>query len=198
MSSGGTSLPFAEAYDLARHASEEITPLVVRMKAVGSLRRKSRHVGDIEFICEPRMVEADLFGTMAPDIAPVRAAMERLGTWVKGAERMMQITDFHGVPGLKLELYLVHPPAQWGSQLAIRTGPWELGREVMRRMQQFGFGHNDGHAYRISDSALVPTPDEADFFSLARLPLMAPELRDEFAEQLTRTQRAERAKYARR
>ena len=101
--STGTSLPWDEAYVLAKTAANQLRPHVVRLKAVGSLRRRRPCVGDIEFLAEPVMVEADLFGSLAPDVAPIREVLEQLGTWVKGGERMMQITNFYGLPGLKLE-----------------------------------------------------------------------------------------------
>lgn len=191
--SDGSLLPWADAYALAEHAAEVLRPHVQRLKAVGSLRRRRPYVRDIEFLAEPRMVVDDLFGNMAPDVAPIRAALEQLGTWVKGAERMMQITDLGGRVGLKCELYLVHPPAQWGSLLAIRTGPYELGRHAVTRMRERGFRHDGGRVLRGSE--VIPTPTEEDFFAAAWLPCLAPHLRDEFAQQLE-AQSAERRFHA--
>jgi DNA polymerase/3'-5' exonuclease PolX len=181
--SAGASMPWAEAYALAEHAAARLRPHVVRLKAVGSLRRRRERCNDLEFLAEPRMVEADLFGTMAPDLGGLRAALLELGTWVKGGERMMQITDFNGRAGLKLEIYLCHPPAQWGSLLAIRTGPYELGREAVTRMRERGVRHEDG---RVVDQRgnVIPTPTEEAFFGLAGLPCLAPNQRDQFAGEL--------------
>ena len=187
--STGTKLPWDEAYALAEAAANQLRPHVVRLKAVGSLRRRRPEVGDIEFLAEPFMEPSDLFGSLAPDVAPVRKVLEQLGTWVKGGERQMQITDLDGREGLKLELYLVHPPAQWGSLLAIRTGPWELGRHAVTLMRQRGLRHEDGRV--LKGRELVPTPTEQDFFAAAGLPLIEPHLRDEFAQQVGAVTRAE-------
>lgn len=182
--STGKPLPFREAYGLAEDVAAELRPLVVRLKAGGSLRRRRPHVSDIEFVAEPRMVEVDLFGAMAPVVDPIRKRLEELGTWVKGADRMMQITDLFGRPGLKCEVYLVHPPAQWGSQLAIRTGPWELGRHAVTVMRDRGYRHDEGHAIEISTDRTVPTPTEEDFFALAGLPCWPPSRRDDLIARI--------------
>ena len=179
--STGTSLLWDEAYALAEAVANQLRPHVLRLKAVGSLRRRRPYVGDLEFLAEPRMEPSDLFGSLAPDVAPVRKVLEELGTWVKGGERMMQITDFDGREGFKLEVYLAHPPAQWGSLLAIRTGPYELGRHAVTIMRQRGFRHDGGRV--LKGDELVPTPTEQDFFAAAGLPLIEPHLRDDFAEQ---------------
>lgn len=176
--STGTALSWEEAYRLAEDVSKELRPHVVRIKAAGSLRRRRPTCGDLEFVVEPHMAAADLFGTLAPVVAPIRAALEQLGTWVKGGERMMQVTDLLGRNGLKCEVYLCHPPAQWGSILAIRTGPYELGRHAVTVMQKFGFKHDEGHAVEVKTGATVATPTEEAFFRLAGLPCWAPAYRD--------------------
>lgn len=161
--STGSRLPWDEAYRLAGEVSRELVPHVVRVKAAGSLRRKRPEVGDLEFVAEPRMVTADLFGAVVADVNPIRKALEELGTWVKGAERMMQITDVLGRRGLNCEVNLVHPPAQWGSILAIRTGPYDLGRYAVTAMQKRGYRHERGHEGRNGDWDIemsAPVPPE--------------------------------------
>ncbi len=181
--STGRLVPFAEAYVLAEHASQHLSRHVVRLKAVGSVRRRRDFVGDLEFLVEPRMIDADLFGTKAPDVEPLKAALLQLGTWVKGGTRQMVITDFNGREGLKLELYLCHPPAQWGSLLAIRTGPWELSREAVSKMRALGRRHVDGHVLNAGGET-TPTPTEEAFFAAAGLPCLPPRARDQFAGEL--------------
>ncbi len=137
-------VPFAEAYVLAKHASQVLAPHVVRMKAVGSIRRRREFVGDLEFLVEPRMSAIDLFGKLAPELEALKGALLCLGTWVKGADRQMVITDFNGRKGLKLELYIVHPPASWGTLLAIRTGPLEVSREAVTKLREKGLRSEGG------------------------------------------------------
>ena len=183
MSIGGR-IPFEDAYQLGQEAAEQLRPTVEYLKAVGSLRRRRTKVGDIEFLARPRS-SPDLFGGAATiHLLEVQAAMRTLGKWRKGGSRMMQITDLLGRDGTRLELYLVHPggcmcrdcspygPAAWGSMLAIRTGPEELGRYCVTRMRKLGSG------------VVVPTDTEEDFFELAGVPCLPPRLRDDQAEGL--------------
>lgn len=181
----GTKLPWAEAYDLAKNVAAELEGAVARSKCVGSLRRKRREVGDIEFVVEPHYQE-DLVGDRYPIIDSIQVVLEEVGTWVKGKHRMMQVSDLFGVEGVQLDLYIVLEPAQWGSIVAIRTGPAELGKHVMWKMRDFGFRHRQGHAERIETGEIVPTPEEEDFFALANVPCVAPAKRDALLQSLQR------------
>lgn len=182
--SSARGLPFAEAYRLAEQVAEQLRPHAIRLKAAGSLRRRRPTCGDIEFVIEPPMVAVDLFGTCAPLVAPIRAALEELGVWIKGGDRMMQIEHVLGVEGLKCECYLSHPPAQFGSILAIRTGPYELGRHAMMELRRRGYAHEGGHVVELSTGNIIPTPEEEDFFRLAGLPHWAPVHRDNLYTRL--------------
>lgn len=65
----------------------------------------------------------------------------------------------------------------WGSILAIRTGPADLGQLVVTRMKAFGFSHAEGYAHDMHGN-LVLTESEAQFFALAGLPCLPPSQRD--------------------
>lgn len=181
----GYRLSFDAAYDFAKNAAEVLAPTVEVLKCVGSVRRRRQTVGDIEFLARPWFTE-DLLGERSPDIEPVKAALLELGTWVQGQSRALRITDLLGERGLRLELYLVHPPSAWGSQLAIRTGPGDLGKYVVTKMREFGYRHDAGHAERIDTGEIVPTDTEEQFFALAQVPCVPPHERDELAAQLWR------------
>lgn len=192
----GARMAFAEAYQLGAEAAERLRPALDFLKAVGSLRRKKLTVGDIEFLARPHS-SPDLFGGATTiHLAEVRNAMQQIGTWVKGGPRMMQITDLLGREGTRLELYLVHPggcmcrdcspwgPSAWGSMLAIRTGPEDLGRYCVTRMRAKGFRHEHGHVRQIGTEELIPTDTEEAFFEIAGVQCLAPRLRDDQAASL--------------
>lgn len=183
----GTRIPWDEAYEIARQVSHKLEPAVQRSKCAGSIRRRRPDIGDVEFVIEPHY-QADLVGGRYPIIDEIQKVADELGTWVKGANKMMQVTDLLGHEGLKLDLYLVIEPAQWGSILAIRTGPWKLGKYVVSKMREHGYRHRNGHAERIRGDELVPTPEEKDFFALAEVPCVAPAKRDGLLESLKRRQ----------
>lgn len=178
--SDGRRIPFDEAFTLAKKVAAELRPVVVRSKAVGSLRRRKPHVSDIEFVVEPKMVPSDLFGNKTPRVEPVRKVLQEIGTWIKGGERYMAVTDLYGADGVRLDVFLVSPPAQWGSQVAIRTGPADLGKHCMVKLKENGMRHTDGHVEKVGGE-LVPTPDEKDFFRLAGVKYVPPARRDSLA-----------------
>lgn len=194
--SGGTRLTFQDAYGLAEKVSKLLDPTVVRLKVVGSLRRRRTTIGDLEFLARPPS-SPDLFdGPSIVHTEYVRAVMEGLGKWIKGGPRMMQITDLLGREGVHLELYLVHPPAcgckdcrpwgpaAWGSMLAIRTGPEELSKYVVTVMRERGLYHDLGQVRKAKTKELVPTETEEEFFELAGVECVPPSRREAQAAQL--------------
>ena len=183
--STGLLIPWEDAMVMAAEVVQQLKPHVVRMKAAGSLRRRRPQVSDIEFVVEPRMVQVDLFGAEGPDLREIKRRLLEMGEWVKGGERMMQITDLLGRQGAKLDVYLVHPPAEWGSILAIRTGPASLGQYVVTKMRNFGYQHAGGRVVKQGTGEDVPTPTEEDFFALAELPCLKPRQRDDQLKALT-------------
>lgn len=174
----GTRIPWEDAYALAADVAEDLAPVVVRSKAVGSLRRRSRSVGDLEFLVEPRMIDADLFGGKKAHVEPIRAVAEKVGTVVKGGDRMIQVTNLYGAPDVTLDLYIVRPPANWYCLLAIRTGPWELGKHAVTLLRDHGLRHEGGRILR-RDGSEYPVESEVDFFEAAGLPFLPPHLRDD-------------------
>ncbi len=176
--SSGPKLPFAEALEVARHLTEDLRPVVIRSKVAGSLRRRKEEVGDIELVVEPQLGVADLFGRRAPDLEMIRGVVEQWGNLRKAGDRMIQVTNVYGREGLTVDLFLVHPPAQWGSILAIRTGPSDLSRLAVTLMRDRGFRHRAGFAVDVATSEPVPTPTEDGFFQLVGLPCLPPARRD--------------------
>lgn len=179
--SPGHRLLWGEAYAIASEVAAHLEPWCARLKCVGSVRRRRPECGDIEFVAEPPASE-DLLGQKTPLVEPIRAAVQELGDWVKGGDRMMQVTDLMGRHGLKLEVYLVSPPASWGSILAIRTGPADLGKYVVTRCREKGYVHSQGFAKR--SGVQIPTDTEEQFFALADVPCVPPHERDALAERL--------------
>lgn len=183
MSVGGL-IPFEDAYRLAEQAAADLAPTLEQLKAVGSLRRKRPQVGDIEFLARPFFQEDLLGGEAQPLLDDVRRVLHEIGRWIQGGDRAMRIGDLYGNEGVRLELYLVHPPAAWGSMLAIRTGPADLGKYCVSAMKRRGFYHDSGHARRLGTHEVVPTETEEQFFELAGVPCLRPMHRDQQAAKL--------------
>lgn len=181
--SAGPKFNRKRALAVAEEVRKYLAPTVERIELAGSLRRGRERVGDVEFVAVPK-VEPTLFGDGGPDLERIRYALVGLGRWVKGGDRMMQVTDVLGRLGLKLELYLVSPPAQWGSIFAIRTGPAPLGQACVSRMIPRGLRHRSGRVVVGATGETIPTPTEEDFFRLADVPYVPPEDRDLLAKRV--------------
>jgi len=175
--SAGTRIPWDTAYELAEQVAARLEPVTARRKCVGSVRRRRLHVGDVEFVAEP-LVDEDLLGNRTPAIEPIRRVMLELGTWVKGGERMMQVTDLLGREGVKLDLYLVHKPATWGALLAIRTGPAKLGEYVVTVCRRNRIRVENGRAVHMDTGEQIPTDTEEQFFAIADVEWRPPHKRD--------------------
>lgn len=182
--STGQRLPFDQALKLAGQLVEELRPVVKRVKVAGSLRRRRPDVGDIELVVEPELYATDLFGGVGPDLNQIRYIARSWGALRRNGDRQIQVAGVKGLDGFTVELYLVHPPAQWGSILAIRTGPADLGRIAMGRLLGLGYKHQEGFVLRTSDRRLMPTPEEEDFFRFAQLECRPPAQREAYAREL--------------
>jgi hypothetical protein len=90
----------------------------------------------------------------------------------------MVITDLLGRPGVRLDLYLAHPPSSFAVLLAIRTGPADLGRYVVTHCKSHGYRVENGHAMTLDRSEVIPTETEEAFFALAGVECLPPPQRD--------------------
>lgn len=166
-------IPWADAAVIAEQLHGELLEVAARVKTVGSVRRRRPEVKDIELLVEPRDQVAGLFGETAPDIDSIRAVLAPHGRFLKNGQRYIQLER---PDGLKIDVFLCHPPAEWGSLLAIRTGPAELGQWAVTRLRQRGYRHLAGHV-QDERGRVLPTPSEEEFFRLAGLPCLPPSRR---------------------
>lgn len=181
MSQGGP-FAFSVALDWARTLVEDLAPVVARVKVAGSLRRRREWVRDIELVVEPKLITVpglDLFSgpQQAPDIDSIRKVIGEWGTIAKGGDRYIQVMHVLGIRDLKVDVFLAHAPASWGSLLAIRTGPSALAKEAVTRMKRYGRYHVDGRVLVAATSEEFPTPTEEEFFAAAGLRMVAPHRR---------------------
>lgn len=174
--STGRKLLLADADRAVAKVRDQLSPLVKRIEVVGSVRRRQTRVGDIEFLAEP-FLEEGLFEQGAPIVEPVKSALLTIGTWSRGGDRMMQITDAFGLTDFKVEVYIQHAPATWGVLHAVRTGPWELGHYLMTVLKERSYRVQRGHVLTRSGE-LVPTETEEQFFALADVECKPPNERD--------------------
>lgn len=160
----------------------------VQIEIAGSIRRRARWVHDVEIVVEPLLEavpEQDLFGE-----TQVRRYHSRLDDALDELQEGLALRSFPGSKhgerfrqfavaptGIKLDLFIVRPPAQWGSTLAIRTGPAHYSHWLVTQRRQGGGmpGHlrqRDGALW--AGERLVETPTEASYFAALGLEMPEP------------------------
>lgn len=161
---------------LAELAIERLSPYVDRAEIAGSIRRGVELPKDIEVVVIPSCISDDLFGDEERfTIREITDACWGMGRVLKSGTRYVQVDQVLGSP-YRLDLFLVHPPAEWGTILAIRTGPAPFSQELVTRIRGRLWRCVDGHV--VDDRGkVVPTPEEEDFFHAAQTPWVPPEAR---------------------
>ena len=173
----GEAWPLQQAYDLAVRLLAALEPYSQRIHIAGSVRRRKPWVRDIEIVLEPRVYEQpDLFGRQvqvldALDDFPWR----KWGQPVKNGPRYKQLRLHR--PAIKVDLFIVRPPAQFGYLFALRTGPAAFSRALVTPRRYGGLMPDDlqarGGAY-LRRGEVVPTPLESDVFDLLGLEWVPP------------------------
>lgn len=168
--SEGKRYLLADAEAIAAKYIGLLAPVCSRLMVAGSIRRRKPEVGDIEICCIPN---------------PDTVFFPLLGKVIKDGPRFKQ---YELEEGIKLDLFIVLPPAEWGVLYTIRTGPPEFSRKIVTQRNKGGLLPNfmavkdgalwrgGGKGYTIGDQK-IPTPEETDFFQAIGLDWIKPEKR---------------------
>lgn len=159
-------------------------PEFTRVCVAGSIRRMKPEVKDIEIVAKVQWCPAvDMLGYRRG----VELPFERLNIGeilgaketIKNGKRYKQFD----LGDIKLDLFLVYPPAEWGVLYTIRTGPAGFSRMCVTSESMGGYlksgyfvkgGALHKNAYR-DESELVATPEEKDVFDYLRIDYLEPE-----------------------
>ena len=181
---GRGELLYEQAYVLATRVCKEIKHLVGRVAVAGSIRRCKQTVGDIEIVAEAKMLPAFFEDAdPVPNLAPLHDKMSEISDDWTGGSRYIKARNIYGEENADLDLFLVYPPAQWGSLLAIRTGPARFSHNMMRRLRLRGYQHKQGHIEVIETGEILSTDTEEEFFKHCGLDYIAPSLRDQYYDR---------------
>lgn len=165
----------SKAKRTAEYLVERMRPACYRVEIAGSIRRRKPVVHDIEIVVEP-YVDAlpNLLGEVAvyhSRLDDVLADLLEEGGlhWFAGAKVGERLKQFHALEanGIKVDLFIVRPPAQWGSIFAIRTGPAHYSHWLVTPKRQGGampsyLVQRDGGLYE--GDRLIETPTEESYF----------------------------------
>lgn len=164
---------YARMKRIADSIEVSISKHVKRLLLVGSLGRREGYAEDIDILVEPVSTNS---------IEGIRAVLKDIGEWKKGADRQMTVKNvFHS--GVQLDLFLCHPPAQWGVLTAVRLNPIPLviyGKQVI---DDKGYIRGGGTIHdEHGDELHLPT--EREWFDLIDIPFSFPEKRWELVRDL--------------
>lgn len=188
--------PLERALALAQKLEAALKPACARTLIVGSVRREKAWVKDVELVVEAegsrqKAVGGKQLGLLdeagaGESLEAVLARLVESGALRAGDKNGEKYKNFfvNAAPilaspaqagegngaaewgELKLDLFIVRPPAQWGAIVAIRTGPADFSKWLVT---QYPYGAMP-HGMKMEGGALwkfgklVETPTEEDFF----------------------------------
>jgi DNA polymerase/3'-5' exonuclease PolX len=195
-------MDYVLALPLAERVVDLLQPGCKRIQIAGSIRRQKDDPHDIEIVAipDPRSPRP-LFGN--PAYATILEAL--LASLARGDEEDMLIHLSMNGPKfkqfaishdggqhwlIKVDLFLVTPPADWGVLYLLRTGPAEFSHWIVTEQWRGGgmpkgYHMEDG---RILSSAneYMPCPEEIDFLRFCHLAWIEPSKRRPMWQRSTR------------
>lgn len=150
-----------KAFSLAENLLYYFSPVCERILIAGSVRRMKPQVKDIELVAIPDLTiavpKAKLeFGKPLPinhktmlDYLIYRSIEKEEIRIEKNGERYKKFTMLHH--DISIDFFLVLPPASWGVQFAIRTGPADFSHWMVTRKRNGGALPN---GYRVQDGSV--------------------------------------------
>ncbi|MCH8978294.1 MAG: hypothetical protein IH945_03510 [Armatimonadetes bacterium] len=201
-------LELQDAIDVAAQVAELYDGTCEMIKPAGSVRRRMLRVGDIELLMMPKFgpVEWNMFEepTKTGNLQKMRTdELIKSGTLeprLAGEKQLRALGEkyqrllYNGSP---IDVFCVTPPAQWGFQMAVRTGPRDLSRWYFTP-RCYGGAMPPG---KIADAGSLwigekkdkkivhkgdqlKTPTEEDFFAALYIDWVPPTERDNYLERL--------------
>lgn len=168
--------PLELALEIAKRVREVLDPNITEYLLVGSAGRSEPLVGDIDILVRPRR------NTYSYVISTIENDMREIGKWHKGGSRQMSVRNVFG-SSLNLDLFLCHPPAQWGVLVGVRLNPAEFVIWAKARLDSLGYKRDHGTIYHpLGDE--IPVKTEEDYFRLLRVDWVPPEHRRELCRTL--------------
>lgn len=184
----------ADAMNIAQGLVERLRPACTRIEIAGSIRRGKDDVKDIEIVAIPDLTLVPRpraeFGKPIPKLLKTQLDaiieemfQQNLLKREKDGDKYKKLWLWQNV---HVDLFLVTPPAEWGVQMMIRTGPADFSHWLVTRQRSGGAMPS---LYRVQDGAVwlgateeknpdpitkVSMPEEMDFFRFLGLDWIEP------------------------
>lgn len=173
----------AKALGIAEKWTEILRPHCERIEIAGSVRRLKAEVKDIEIVASPKVsMLRDMFGTELRELSALeeciqsqRAEFELLKNGPKYKKLMLP-------EGIAIDLFIVTPPAQWGVQMMIRTGPadfshWMVTKKILGGALPDFYYVDKGSVWDGRSPRQILMPEEEDYFRFCGMNWIEPDQR---------------------
>ncbi len=174
----------AKGKQIAAKVGRWLKPYARRLLLAGSVRRKRPTIGDIEFVVLPKK------SLGVEGLASVLTERGyRVGPSMRTAKKV--------VDGVKVELYIVHHPEEFGAMLFMYTGDRTFNMAMRKKAMAMGYLLNQyGVWTRDKKRAILQSPNERDFFEFLQVPYHTPEERS-FKDRTTEERKRMKARQTR-
>ena len=187
-------MEYDKALPIAERVVDLLQPGCKRIEIAGGLRRLKPDPHDIEIVAIPDLrPPRPIFGS--PVYPTILDAL--LVSLARGDEddflihlslngpkmKQFAISQDGGQQWIiKVDLFLVTPPADWGVLYLIRTGPAEFSHWIVTEKMHGGglpngFMVKDGKILSYADDFYIPCPEEIDFLKFCHLNWIEPSMR---------------------
>ena len=142
---------------------------------VGSLGRKERVICDIDLLIQP--VSVQVIPGIIEELRSYGEITRGAGGKTKGSlARQVKVKNVLG-SGMNLDLFLCHPPAQWGVLKAVRLNTIPFVIWAKKRLDSFGYIRKGGTIWDSNGKVECALPREEEWFGLLGIPYRPPEER---------------------
>jgi len=177
--------PFSQVLPIAQALMQKLSPVCERIEIVGSLRRKEKMIGDIDFILVPSR-KLNMFGEATGDyhlddlLAGWGSAIELGKGGLKSKDFSFWSTNTVTCKRIQhhVNLFIQPDPQTWGVNMMIRTGSADFSRRMVLKKKYKGLMPDDlsmAHARVFKHGKMLNTPEEGDVFKLWGMVYVKPE-----------------------
>ena len=188
----------------ARKIADEVAHMVgkyaKKVAIVGSVRRGEKKVKDIDLLVIPNMIETPIQYTMMVDadggVKRINQTLRMLG----GEEDVRVVSSgdkrvafYYKEESIKIEIWMVFDPEQWGMAMVVRTGPedvtkrvmslalhhhWHVTQYILHLHSKEKVGKGGECKKHLICSMIASTRDESEAFNALGLDYLLPEARN--------------------
>lgn len=167
---------YQDALKIAIEVRDALAPHCERIEIAGSIRREKPEVKDIEIVAIPKPYEIGLFESGCAQVVnqweKVKGEMEY---WGRPGQKPCRYTQRIHPSGIKIDIFFC-TGSNWGSILAIRTGPADYSHHVLAGgWVKLGYKSKDGYLHYGPQK--IPVREEIDLYNLLKIPYTEPKNR---------------------